>query len=266
MSPSAKYSPVGDSEEDLSNDQPTSRRAPPSRLWSMHAAIFSFYTLLFVGLYATTRRNSMAECVSLISTYSPAHEAVEYYNVRFNGHLSSVTTYRGPPSPAIDAAWDRISENNTLRPIRVSDEELKKIYKSDRPSNVRFSPENGGGSLGSIEVFHQLHCLNMLRKVVYKEYYADVLHLEEKRPQFFRDHINHCVDLIRQNLMCNADVGVITYNWLKGWDKPFPDFNTWHQCRNFDRILEWSHNHQVHIASDEIKRLGNEVDLTEAPM
>jgi hypothetical protein len=133
MSPSAKYSPVGDSEEDLSNDQPTSRRVPPSRLWFMHAAIFSFYTLIFVGLYATTQHNSMAECVSLISTYcmyapstplrslilthspilAPAHEAVEYHNVRFNGHLSSVTTYRGPPSPAIDAAWDRISENNT---------------------------------------------------------------------------------------------------------------------------------------------------------
>ncbi|KAJ6597464.1 hypothetical protein DFH09DRAFT_1131916 [Mycena vulgaris] len=251
MSSSAKYSPV------------FSR----SRLWFTHAAIFALYTILFVGIYVTTKRGTTtAQCVSLISTYSPAQEAVEYQNIRYNGHLTLGSPYRGAPSASVEAAWDRISENNTLRPIRVSDEELKKIYKSGRTSNVQFSPANGGGSLGSIEVFHQLHCLNMLRKVTYKDHYPEVQNLELKRPEFFRNHLDHCIEIIRQNLMCAGDVGVITYDWVKGWETPFPDLNTWHQCRNFDRILEWSHNHQVHIPAGDMKRLGNEVDLAEPPV
>lgn len=65
--------------------------------------------------------------------------------------------------------------------------------------------------------------------------------------------------------MCAADVGVITYDWLEGWDIPFPDFNTWHQCRNFDKILEWSIEHRVHIPKEHIRRLGHEVDLPGPP-
>jgi len=44
-------------------------------------------------------------------------------------------------------------------PIRLSDEELRKVYKDGRASNVRFSKEDGGGSMGSLNMAHQLHCL-----------------------------------------------------------------------------------------------------------
>jgi hypothetical protein len=46
-----------------------------------------------------------------------------------------------------------------VRPIKISDEDLKKINKSGRPSNVKYREIDGGGNLGSIEVFHQLHTL-----------------------------------------------------------------------------------------------------------
>jgi Mycotoxin biosynthesis protein UstYa len=43
--------------------------------------------------------------------------------------------------------------------IRISDEDLKNINKSGRPSNAKFREIDGGGNMGTIEVFHQLHCL-----------------------------------------------------------------------------------------------------------
>lgn len=45
--------------------------------------------------------------------------------------------------------------------------------------------------------------------------------------------------------MCDADVGVITYNWVAVRDLPWPNFNVVHQCRNFDGVVEWGKNHNA---------------------
>ncbi|KAI0927033.1 hypothetical protein AcV5_007676 [Taiwanofungus camphoratus] len=274
-----RYTPVEQTDDDAAEKllgRPTDDFHLPSKLfqrpswqrfcpWLIHGVLFCLYSVLFLALYTRTQSPETTQCVGLLSTYSPAYEAVEYKTVRFNGTLDFPSPYSGPPSPAVDAAWDRITTNNSLRPIRVADRVLDKIYKSGRASNVQYHEEDGGESMGTIEVFHQLHCLNMLRKYTYPDYYPELQDLWNTRPHFIRSHLDHCVEIIRQNLMCAADVGVITYDWLEGWDIPFPDFNTWHQCRNFDKILEWSIEHRVHIPKEHIRRLGHEVDLPGPP-
>lgn len=44
---------------------------------------------------------------------APAHEAVKYQTVRFNGTLNFPSPYSGAPTPELDAAWDRITTNNS---------------------------------------------------------------------------------------------------------------------------------------------------------
>lgn len=56
---------------------------------------------------------------------------------------------------------------------------------------------------------------------------------------------DHCADMLRQKVMCDADVGVITYNWHENNSDPVANFNTPHKCRNFDRVLDWSYRHQT---------------------
>ena len=65
-------------------------------------------------------------------------------------HNLSMSPYAGPPSPEIDAAW-----SNLLAPmhIRVSEAELRR----DNQESVRL-PE-GGGYLGWMGAFHELHCI-----------------------------------------------------------------------------------------------------------
>lgn len=46
--------------------------------------------------------------------------------------------------------------------------------------------------------------------------------------------------MLRQKIMCDADVGVITYNWHPNHSYPVANFNTPHKCRAFDRVLDWS--------------------------
>lgn len=51
--------------------------------------------------------------------------------------------------------------------------------------------------------------------------------------------------MLRQNLMCNADVSLITYRWVKNHREPYPNFNNWHSCRNYDDIIEWAKGRQI---------------------
>ena len=45
--------------------------------------------------------------------------------------------------------------------------------------------------------------------------------------------------------MCDIDVGVLTYNWVSVRDAPWPNFNVWHKCMDFDSVLQWGLDHQV---------------------
>ncbi|KAG1883797.1 hypothetical protein F4604DRAFT_1736529 [Suillus subluteus] len=65
-----------------------------------------FITMVFFVLWVR------APSIDDVVLYSPANEAVEYVGIiRFNGTLGTPSIYRGPPSPEINAAWDRISLN-----------------------------------------------------------------------------------------------------------------------------------------------------------
>lgn len=50
--------------------------------------------------------------------------------------------------------------------------------------------------------------------------------------------MDHCADILRQKLMCDADASLITYNWIKNHYAPKPNFNVQHQCRNYNHILD----------------------------
>lgn len=49
-------------------------------------------------------------------------------------------------------------------------------------------------------------------------------------------HIRHCIDLLRQSLMCNADLTVELKNEELGG---VTGFGTVHRCVNWPALLEW---------------------------
>ncbi|KAG2032725.1 hypothetical protein BDR03DRAFT_873419 [Suillus americanus] len=183
--------------------------------------------------------------------------------VRFNGTLDFPSIYRGPPSPEIDAAWARIAHDgaSSMLPTRMSLEEILKAGEVDSPSKVKYPAKFGGGFMASMEAPQQLHCLNLLRKASWPEYYghADISFQDE--PEVVRMHLDHCIEIIRQNTMCNADVMMITWDWVQGHKIPFPNFNTRHQCRNYEKILDWAVKHAVHVDKFEVTRFEDTVDL-----
>ena len=86
----------------------------------------------------------------------------------------------------------------------------------------------------------------LLRKLIYPTYYnftADNLH----HPNLWFVHLNHCVDVLAQNLMCTGNTDMYTLNWMETQDHPFPDFDINHRCLDFDALVDWRMREGVDI-------------------
>ncbi|KAF9817925.1 hypothetical protein IEO21_03119 [Rhodonia placenta] len=93
----------------LTPDWQTFRRAIP---WIAHGVLI----FVSVSLFLLSVRLNDTRCAKKLSVYSPAIDAVEYHNVRFNGTLTWPSEFRGTPSPELDAAWKRIAANSEAFP------------------------------------------------------------------------------------------------------------------------------------------------------
>ncbi|KAK0724198.1 hypothetical protein B0H67DRAFT_466207, partial [Lasiosphaeris hirsuta] len=155
--------------------------------------------------------------------------------------------FSSPPSPAVDAAWARMEKNMI---IGLSRDELLALGK-DPSAAVKFSPswpDAGAGEkyLGVLDVFHQIHCLNMLRTnlvINYNYYWGDEY---GTTPPVFRDiHLSHCVSVLLQSIACHADLGVVTHVWRSDTPVPYPDFGINRQCRDFDALVRWRDENDI---------------------
>jgi hypothetical protein len=45
--------------------------------------------------------------------------------------------------------------------------------------------------------------------------------------------------------MCSASTDIVTLQWVEKQFYPFQDFNVNHQCRDFDRLLDWAIENSV---------------------
>jgi hypothetical protein len=142
----------------------------------------------------------------------------------------------------------------------ISIDELSILGDPETSLKVK-NPKTGvEGYRVGMEVFHHLHCLNLLRKVTYKEYYesleGELSHgreaLQAHTGRYCLGAINisdivldHCLEVLRLNIQCQADIGVFTLYMVEGDPLAWPRLNSNHQCRNFDRIREWALDHSV---------------------
>ncbi|KAI9743513.1 MAG: hypothetical protein M1818_002826 [Claussenomyces sp. TS43310] len=207
-------------------------------------------TTLFVSWYSNraTGRNALLKQTSF---YSPVLEQMDLPTSikEVNGTLwpgKDPSFARQFPNPEADAIWE---EMELLRTVRITEEEVLKLGK-DPATVAKFDDDFWGfgdnAYMAQIDVFHQLHCLNQLRKLIYPEYYGFEPGKLTHASLWFV-HLNHCVDILAQNLMCDANVDLYTLQWMETQGHPFPDFNLNHQCRDFDALVDWRKENGVDI-------------------
>lgn len=121
------------------------------------------------------------------------------------------TPYKGAPTPAIDEAWNAIVP---LYLIRIPAAAIPHLNKSATAATFPGSSDY----LGTVDAFHQLHCVNLVRKYTYADYYKDIDIAWRDPPDMLRTHVDHCIDVLRQKIMCDADVCKLLFLfWLYGW-------------------------------------------------
>lgn len=81
----------------------------------------------------------------------------------------------------------------------------------------------------------------MIRKALYPERYPDMALGTDQSDE----HVGHCIDAIRQGLMCAADTSVIVWQWDEKSQKTTFRGNVAHTCRNFDAIRDWALERQI---------------------
>lgn len=86
--------------------------------------------------------------------------------------------------------------------IRVPKSDLDRINRT----SILLEDEEGG-HLVTIEAIHHLHCLNQLRQQIYHEYYYPDVSEWNSTKGFH--HVDHCIDILRQVLMCQGDVSLL---------------------------------------------------------
>ena len=124
--------------------------------------------------------------------------------------------------------------------------ELASRYGLD-PGYAQYLQSGGGGYPVAFEFEHHLHCVNLLRQALYwnYDYYAAQGNgAFSNDPSLLKVHVNHCVDILRQVIMCQPDTGVLGQYWVEDVG-PFVDFRTKHKCKNFEELRDWVMDHQV---------------------
>ncbi|CAG8952291.1 hypothetical protein HYFRA_00001035 [Hymenoscyphus fraxineus] len=152
--------------------------------------------------------------------------------------------FEQPTDNTTDEAWLEL-----LAPANI------RVTAAELARNNRNSVElPGGGYLAWLGVYHEIHCLNLLRKWKYRShYFPDITPEREDLLQF---HTDHCLDRIRATLMCSPDTSsLVTFDWRKAQKPVVNATKTLHSCVDWKHVIESTRSRSV--SSAEMKSLVN---------
>jgi hypothetical protein len=75
---------------------------------------------------------------------------------------------------------------------------------------LRAPPDTYAGGLG---VAHNLHCVKQLKQFLYYEHFYAATPRDSPHGRYLRYHADHCLDFVRQSLMCYVDTSLYTLAW-----------------------------------------------------
>lgn len=151
---------------------------------------------------------------------------------------------RQMPNNASDDIW---TEWELSRAFPITAEEIRRMGKDPLTAAKLEDDVWGLGDdayVGIFDVYHQLHCLNTLRKIAYPDYYDNPTHFDPKS-KMHAIHVNHCVDILMQAIQCSGNVNFITMHWVETQTYPFPDMSINRQCVEFDGMTQWRHDNTI---------------------
>lgn len=220
-------------------------REEPLAWWSFkrqQALVFHFilvmlYTTANVILLATTLSpGSLQTSTAKSKLPLPDRQGLIWEERRFPTSIVD-NPFTGDPREEMDEAWHALLQNDNIRvPKDYLDEKgLHSVYTKD-----------GQDGIASLSVYHSLHCLKKVKHMVFKEHYhadktGDAMAREKK-------HVDHCIEYIRESLMCQPDLSMVTFRWINNTAQHDDKAGFWptnfdvdmHTCANWESLDAWA--------------------------
>jgi hypothetical protein len=244
-----------------------------SRRLSLVSVCNAIFFIISVVLYSTWYYQThllLNPELRRTSTFSPVHDRLDLgmQVKKVNGTLfaskDSPSLARHKPSPEFDEFWE---EWELTRVYPVTAAEIRAMGK-DVSTAVKLEDSIwglGDDAYGAIfDVYHQLHCLNFLRKLIYPNYYNVSTWHNADIEGLFEVHMNHCVDIVMQAIQCSGNVNLITLHWVETQTYPFPDMSVNRQCVNFDGITQYRLENTIDM-DKYVEVMGKPEGVKEAP-
>ncbi|KAI0187900.1 hypothetical protein EV127DRAFT_435571 [Xylaria flabelliformis] len=190
---------------------------------------------LFIGLLKRSYKSSAHHS----PLYSPAQGAVVFESRPVDG-LAEGSIYAGYPNSESDAAWNALMEGINLK---ILPEEMSQLDQGS------LELKDGTGYLGTLGVYHELHCIKRIRRWIYRDYYYPNATDDEYNERM--THAEHCLEFIRQAAMCHGDITVTSFKWLHDRDghviEPTTKEGALHQCVRWDTLSGWAKSRRVDL-------------------
>ncbi|KAL9533758.1 UstYa family oxidase [Sphaerulina musiva] len=253
-------------EELLSGAQKPQKRRPMSNAYWVFAWVLSISASC--SLTWSLARNSchlssfddtsVADQVASLNWYSPVYNNINLSleHVHLDGELwwNASNIYRQDPSPEVDEAWANLYYSNANR-VFVSEEDAIKMGW-DLDILVKWPDDPTGRTyVAEMNVFHLVHCVNVLRQGAFLDYYW------YKRPidPSYWTHFYHCLDMIRQEIMCTASLDLNPLVWVDSQNKPFPNFAIDRVCRRWEDVVHYREEFgltdaQIHTMTHDMRK------------
>ncbi|KAH8806642.1 hypothetical protein DL96DRAFT_1686347 [Flagelloscypha sp. PMI_526] len=168
--------------------------------------------------------------------YSPAQHVVEYIPSTFMSSANHGTTEYQGAGPEVDRRWTDLYDYGISI---ITEEEALPLVNETEPISLNGEPT----PVVQLSVFHQLHCVNMLRKSIYPEVYPPAPGASHSDPT----HLSHCIDILRQGVQCASDISPFGYTWVEEKQEMLLQLHVVHSCRNFEKLKEWALPREIRI-------------------
>ncbi|ELR10150.1 hypothetical protein VC83_00726 [Pseudogymnoascus destructans] len=151
--------------------------------------------------------------------------------VRFR--LDEAFVHAGSGTPGNRSVW------NMLFPLGAGFVEVQKPWNYGLRGGVPVPNTEEATEIYSISMFHQIHCLSILKDAFGRD--RDV-----SEHQAAESNLGHCFDYLRQAIMCTGDTTLETA--LVNADDVISGFDGWgvlHECRSYEAIFDFAEAHRM---------------------
>ncbi|KAI1455165.1 hypothetical protein F4805DRAFT_437052 [Annulohypoxylon moriforme] len=185
--------------------------------------------LIQISAFGSNRANGQnITHEDIAEPYSPANTIIRYEH---RSMVANDTRFTGYPGARWEQSMHELLEG-TL--IRVSDDELK-LHGSES-----IALKDGGYAAG-LGVAHNLHCVKKIKQWLYHEYFYPNLEPGGEEFENLRFHADHCLDFIRQSIMCRLDFSMYTLAWGDG--ERGLSGHLYHHTPEVQKCVDWDKVH-----------------------